>query len=441
MSKQSLLYTLPTRVPFFYGWLLVAMATVGVLASMPGQTMGVSVFTPKLEAALNLNSQQLSMAYGIGTIVSGLLLVRAGALVDRFGVRRTMVFACMALALVLVYLAQSGVIAQSVISLFNGNLAVVVPMAIATLGFFLIRFFGQGMMAMIPRVMIGKWFDKRRGLAAGISGVLISFGFGMAAPLFNELIKAFEWQGAYYLLSIIIGIGVASLCWITFRENPEEFGLYQDGAPIPDTDSNEDRSSDVRHFTLAEARRNFGFWIYSAGLGAQGLVVTGVTFHILALAADAGLTEREGLSIFLPMSLLSMTSNLVGGWISDRTRLKYLLIFMMTMQALGTVSLIYWADPFWRVLLILGFGLSGGLFGTLVNVTWPRYFGTLHLGAISGQNMSIMVLMTSVGPLILAVSLEQFGSYVPGILVFAAFPVMVGVLAFWVRNPQPNGRK
>ena len=91
------------------------------------------------------------------------------------------------------------------------------------------------------------------------------------------------------------------------------------------------------------------------------------------------------------MSLLSMTSNLVGGWVSDRMKLKYLLMFMMTMQAVGTVGVINWGDPAWRVVLIIGFGLSGGLFGSLVNVTWPQYFGTLHLGAISGQNMSIMV--------------------------------------------------
>ena len=78
MSKSSKLFNLPIRVPFFYGWLLVPLATLGTLSSMPGQTTGVSVFTSGLMEVLHLSSQQLSIAYGFGTICSGILLVRAG---------------------------------------------------------------------------------------------------------------------------------------------------------------------------------------------------------------------------------------------------------------------------------------------------------------------------------------------------------------------------
>ena len=35
----------PHRFPFFYGWIIVLGATVGTLFTIPGQTMGFSVFT------------------------------------------------------------------------------------------------------------------------------------------------------------------------------------------------------------------------------------------------------------------------------------------------------------------------------------------------------------------------------------------------------------
>ena len=35
----------PSRLPFFYGWLVLVVATLAILVSIPGQTMGVSVFT------------------------------------------------------------------------------------------------------------------------------------------------------------------------------------------------------------------------------------------------------------------------------------------------------------------------------------------------------------------------------------------------------------
>lgn len=440
MSKSSKLFNLPRRVPFFYGWLLVPLATLGTLSSMPGQTMGVSVFTPGLMEAFRLTEQQLSIAYGFGTICSGILLVRAGRLVDRFGVQRMMVIACVALSLVLLYLANSENIVNAGLTITGGRIPLAISLSVAMLGFFLLRFFGQGMMAMIPRVMIGKWFDKKRGIAAGISGVIVSLGFGLAPRIFDQFITWFEWQGAYKVLAVAIGIGVALICWAFYREQPEDFGLNKDGHQTED-DSHIASTDSVRQFTLSEVRRNYSFWVYSFGLGGNGLVITGITFHILSLAENAGLTAKEGLAIFLPMSLLSMTSNLVGGWISDRTKLKYLLIFMMIMQTIGTIGVINWGDPVWRVALIVGFGFSGGLFGTLVNVTWPRYFGTLHLGAISGQNVSIMVMMTSAGPVLLAASKENLGGYTPGLLMFTLIPIAVAIAATRAKNPQPSAIK
>ena len=38
----------PRSVPFFYGWVVVAVGSLGVAMSIPGQTLGVSVFTDSL---------------------------------------------------------------------------------------------------------------------------------------------------------------------------------------------------------------------------------------------------------------------------------------------------------------------------------------------------------------------------------------------------------
>jgi len=35
----------PGRVPFFYGWVIWFFSTLGFLVSVPGQTMGMAVFT------------------------------------------------------------------------------------------------------------------------------------------------------------------------------------------------------------------------------------------------------------------------------------------------------------------------------------------------------------------------------------------------------------
>jgi hypothetical protein len=35
----------PAKSPFFYGWVIVAAGTLGVVFSIPGQTMGFTVFS------------------------------------------------------------------------------------------------------------------------------------------------------------------------------------------------------------------------------------------------------------------------------------------------------------------------------------------------------------------------------------------------------------
>ena len=96
----------PRRWPCFYGWVVLAAATVTMISSIPGQTMGVSVFTDFLIEALGLTREQLSRAYMFGTICSGLCLPFAGKLLDRVGIRVMAILAAAGLAGSLIVLSQ-----------------------------------------------------------------------------------------------------------------------------------------------------------------------------------------------------------------------------------------------------------------------------------------------------------------------------------------------
>ena len=63
----------PSALPFYYGWVVLAVSTVGLVMSAPGQTIGVAVFTEDLLSVTGLSRLQLSNAYLIGTLASGLL--------------------------------------------------------------------------------------------------------------------------------------------------------------------------------------------------------------------------------------------------------------------------------------------------------------------------------------------------------------------------------
>ena len=44
----------PARCPFFYGWVIVAVSTLSICSSIPGQTAGIGLFTDSLMGALGI---------------------------------------------------------------------------------------------------------------------------------------------------------------------------------------------------------------------------------------------------------------------------------------------------------------------------------------------------------------------------------------------------
>ena len=411
------------------------MATMSTIASIPGQTMGVGVFTDDLIDALGLSRMQLSTAYMIGTIISSFILPVAGRIIDRFGTRVMVVMAAIGLGLSLVLLANT----EKIVHLPNSRSFYFV-MSVSTLSFMVIRFFGQGCLTMVSRIAIGKWFNHKRGLATAVSGVFVTFGFG-ASPLFlNWMVESFGWKEACVVLAVLVGIGMSVVGGIFYRDNPEDCGLVMDGIDDPAWLEKMSKKVPEVHweFTHSEAFQTMTFWVFSLALGAQSLVVTAMTFHLALLGSDVGLSRSEVYQLFLPMSIVAIVFNLVSGWVSDRTKLKWLLIAMLAFQATGTCGLLGLGDSFGQWLYIIGYGVSGGLFPTVITVTWPRFFGRRHLGAISGFTMFVLVFASAIGPVLFSLNRRFTGNFILVILLCWLFPLLLIIASTKADNPQEN---
>jgi len=165
----------PARFPFFYGWVIVAVATLGIVMSVPGQTMGVSVFTDHLIAATGLTRLELTYTYMFGTLASSFLLPRAGRFLDHHGSRITALCACGILAVTLCILSQVDRIAIAASLAIGMKEHAPAAAVLLTFGFLVLRLSGQGILTMATRTMMSKWFERRRGLAAnGSSDVAAS---------------------------------------------------------------------------------------------------------------------------------------------------------------------------------------------------------------------------------------------------------------------------
>ena len=430
----------PKRIPFFYGWVVVAAGIVGVLMSTPGQTLGVSVFTDFLADALEMTRVRLSVAYLVGTISSALLLPSAGRLYDRYGARILAGIAAIGLGLFLLMLTRVDYAVSRLVALLPGIAPGIVAFVVIAFGFLGIRFFGQGVIIMSSNNMVVKWFDRRRGLAVGIVGVFFAFGFSATPKLFDSLITRFGWRDAWVVLAVIVGIVFPIIVVALFRDNPEQCEMRPDGslpppkirktkwkkkAPHPDVDA-----------TLQEARRTFSFWVFACVMFLISLYVTGFTFHVISIFEESGLSRSRAVSVFLPASFISVATRLLAGLISDYIKLKYLLILQIAGLALSSISLILLAPGLSIIGIIVGNGVASGLFGLLATITWPQFFGRAHLGAIAGFAIAIQVAGSAVGPYVFGLSLSVTGGY-EGAGV-ATLVVAVLLLLGATRADQPN---
>ena len=426
----------PRRFPFFYGWVIVATSVFGIIASIPGQTMGVSVFTDSLIDALGLTREQLSRCYMFGTIISGLILPFAGRLIDKLGARVMSVTAALGLGTSIIFLSRCDHISNWFAQYFSNR--VTVAIFVIMFCFMLMRFFGQGSLTVTSRVAMGKWFNHRRGLATGIAGVFIAFAFSATPAFLNWMVENFGWRYSCVLLSGTVIFGFGTVAAIFMRDNPEQCSLVMDG--ITDEAKLAKLSSKVpktyHQFTRTEAVKTMAFWSFTIGTALHVFLLTSIIFHLTSIAEEASRTRKEVFAIFIPMSLVGVASRFIAGYLSDRIRIKWLLIAMMAAELLGTAGMLVFNSRVGWTMVFLGFGTAGGIFGTLINVAWPRFFGRENLGGIAGLNMSILVFASAIGPWIFSMVFAATGSFHPIIAVSLLFPLLITAGACWTENPQ-----
>ncbi len=428
----------PAKWPFFYGVIIIISGTLGILMSIPGQTMGMSTFTDHLIDALHMSRNDLATSYLFGTVASASLLTWVGKLYDRHGTRPIAILATTGMALILIYLSQSD---RIILALMKSNEFRIANILFMFFGFFVLRLSGQGALTLVSRNMMMKWFDQLRGSAMGYGNVFIALGFSAAPVFFEFLIQSYGWRNAWLILASIVGLGFTFYVLVFFRDAPENSGLKPDGNFKPKQSQKKNLFPVVKDFTLREAQRNFAFWLFTFALATQTMYITGLVFNITSIFEESGLSRDEAVSIFVPSSIIAVGVTLAVSNLSDRIRLKYLLYIMGAGGMLALVGMITLDDLSWaKWLLITGNGFLMGLYSVVISVTWPRYFGKTHLGAISGHATTYIVIASAIGPKLFSEALSFHGSYDPAGWVCLVIYAIITFLAFWANNPQEKLR-
>ncbi len=411
----ALPYRLARRLPFFYGWAMLPIAMLAFALTLPGQTVGVSVFNTSFRETLDLSHTQLSGAYALGTLLASLPQAWIGSLMDRFGIRRVMLVIVVCFGLACIFISQ----AHNLAWLF--------------LGFFGLRLFGQGALTMSASNSLGMWFRARLGIMQGVFGLAMAATVSVAPALILHQINRYGWRIVYASLGVGVWAILLPIIGVAYINRPEEIGQIPDGSA---SDTAAPSRFGENSFTLAEAMRTRAYWILLGMMVIVGMIATAITFNTMPIYISHGLTEAEAVATFAPLAISSAITQVVGGFLADRLPLSWLASACMTLQT-AAIGVLMLADTvFLASFASILFGAGFALLIVSTGTAWPRYFGRANLGKITGSVRIAAVAGTSLGPLIMGALYDQLGDYDASLWLFLAMYAPLIVLALFATPPQ-----
>ncbi|MDR3440623.1 MFS transporter [Telmatospirillum sp.] len=305
-----------------YAWIVagavfLALLTAAGVRSMPG------VLLVPLMNDLGWDRATISFAISVGIALYGLTGPFAAAVMQRFGIRRTLLAALFLLSL----------------SVASTTLVRTPWQMVLTWG--VLTGVGTGTVALVlGATVVNRWFKKRRGLAMGLLTASTATGQLVFLPILASMVETTGWRTA----SLVVAAATAAVIPIIFLLVPEHpadvsvrpFGAETDDSGVPS------RGNPLTNAFAALGRgvRKPVFWLlwssfFVCGLSTNGLIGT----HMIALCLDHGLPEVKAAGLLAAMGLLDLVGTTLSGWLSDRYDNRMLLAWYYGLRGLSLLFL------------------------------------------------------------------------------------------------------
>ncbi len=325
-----------------YAWIIAAVTfVVGLLTA--GVRAAPGVLIVPLEQEFDWSRATISFAIGINLLLYGLVGPFAAALMDRFGVRRTMT---LALALTAAAVALSPAMRQAwqLVLLWG----VVVGVGTGVIGAFLAAY------------IAARWFRRRQGLVVGLLTAANAAGQLVFLPNLAELVTHFGWRVMSLVLAGAVVVFVP-LVALLMRDRPRDLGLGPYGGEgEPSTEDVPQGNPFAAAFrALGTGARKRDFWLIAGGYFVCGATTNGlIGTHLIPACVDHGFSEVAGAGLLAATGVFSFIGGTLSGWLSDRWDNRVLLAWYYGLRGLALMYL-----PFAFGLSIYGLPLFVAFYG------------------------------------------------------------------------------
>jgi sugar phosphate permease len=415
---------MPHWKSFHYGWIVVGAAFLTLLTSAGVRSTPGILIIP-LENEFHWSRATISLAISINLILYGVMGPFAAAMMERFGIRRTIP---LALALIGTGVALTAMMRE--------------PWQMILLWGVLVGT-GAGATASVLAAMVAShWFTARRGLAVGILSASTATGQLLFLPALASITASYGWRATVLTVAAVVFM-VLPVVTFFMRDRPADVGLapYGESGGPKITPSVTGNPIGVAFKALGEAIHVRDFWLlagtfFICGASTNGLIGT----HMIPACVDNGISEITGAGLLAAMGLFNLVGTTGSGWLSDRVDNRILLAIYYSLRGLSLIYL-----PFSFVSL---YGLS--LFTVFYGLDWfatvsPTVrligdaFGKEKTGIIYGWVFVAHQLGGASAAFFGGVLRENFGTYLESFMLSGLLCLGAAVLVMFIGKQRNEG--
>lgn len=335
-----------------------------------GQTYFISLFAGEIKADFGLTDGQWGGIYTVGTTLSAITMIWAGALTDRFrvrllsfGVMILLALACLAMASV-----TSAVLLVAVI--------------------FALRLMGQGMMSQLGAVAMSRWFVATRGRAISLASMGFALGQAVLPIIFVALLAIVDWRMLWVVAAFCVIVTIPAM----------QVLLKQERTPQSMSDTNESLGMSGRHWTRGDVLRHPLFYLMMPLVLGPAAWGTALFFQQVHLTEVKGWTLASFVALMPMYTAVTIAFTFITGWAIDRFGVKWIVPFQMLPFAVSFFVLAFAETIFLAGVGLAIFGVGQAMQGTATVAFWAVFYGTAHLGAIKAAAAALMVFGSAIGP-------------------------------------------
>lgn len=415
-----------SRLPFYYGWLIVGIAFVTMAIGVTART-AFSLLMPPLIDEFHWDRGLAAGAFSFGFLVSAVLSPVVGRVMDARGPR--------VVILTGVALMSAGLFLAPYIER---------PWHLyATLGVLVGG--GANMMTYSAHSQfLPNWFERRRALAISIAFAGAGVGAIVLLPWLQSIILDQGWRASCTAIGFFVVLVIAPLDLLV-RKRPEDLGLLPDGATAQPASTGARRASNVvdpawaaTEWTLARASRTARFWwivlAYFSGLVAW----YAVQVHQTKYLTEIGISPVVAAWALGAVAVVAIPGQIILGALSDRIGREWIWTAGCAGFAICYAALIAMENAPSTALLYVMVFAQGFLGYALTSVMGPivaEIFEGPHYGSIFGTITVALIGGGAAGPWIAGAVHDATGSY------RLAFFLIIGcciasAVAIWLASPR-----